>query len=170
MRRREFIAGLAVASLRPMRAWAQDKTPVIGFLHIGSPAENGKRLAAFLKGLREEGFVEGQNVAIEYRWAEGRADKLEELAADLARRRVSVIVTPAVTAAAVAAKRATSDIPIVFAVGTDPVALGLVASLSHPGGNATGGCWAMRKFRRCSIGSARARPSWSRIWCRSSCR
>ena len=121
-----------------MRTWAQDKTPVIGFLHIGSPAENGKRLAAFLKGLREEGFVEGQNVAIEYRWAEGRADKLEELAADLARRRVSVIVTPAVTAAAVAAKRATSDIPIVFAVGTDPVALGLVASLSHPGGNATG--------------------------------
>jgi putative ABC transport system substrate-binding protein len=138
MRRRDFIAGLcAIASVAP-RARAEDKLPVIGFLHVGSLAENTKRIAAFLKGLSEIGFVEGQNVAIEYRWAEGHTDRLESLAADLVKRQVAVIVTPAVTAAAIAAKKATSSIPIVFAVGTDPVALGLVASLSHPGGNATG--------------------------------
>jgi putative ABC transport system substrate-binding protein len=139
MRRREFIAGLcAVASAAPQVAGAQDKMPVIGFLHVGSRAENTKRIAAFLKGLGETGFVEGRNVAIEYRWAEGHADRLESLAADLVERQVAVIVTPAVTAAAVAAKKVTNTIPIVFAVGSDPVELGLVASLSHPGGNATG--------------------------------
>jgi len=139
MRRREFIAGLcAVASAKPGIAGAQDKIPVIGFLHVGSRAENTKRIAAFLKGLGEAGFVEGRNLAIEYRWAEGHADRLESLAADLVKRQVAVIVTPAVTAAAVAAKKVTNAVPIVFAVGSDPVALGLVASLSHPGGNATG--------------------------------
>ncbi len=138
MRRREFLAGLAAAaSTGPSSARAQER-PVIGFLHIGAAAENAKRLAAFREGLGKAGFVEGQNVTIEYRWAEGRADRLEALAADLVRRRVAVIVTPAVTAAAVAAEKATRDIPIVFTVGIDPVALGLVASLSHPGGNATG--------------------------------
>jgi putative tryptophan/tyrosine transport system substrate-binding protein len=139
MRRREFIAGLgAIASAWPPIASAQDKMPVIGFLHVGSPAENAKRLDAFWKSLGDAGFVEGRNVLIEYRWAEGHTDRLDGLAADLVRRQVTVIVTVAVTAAAVAAKKATNTIPIVFAVGTDPVALGLVASLSHPGGNATG--------------------------------
>ena len=139
MGRREFLAlacGAAVAY--PTAARAQDTRPVIGFLHVGSPAENAKRLAAFGEGLRDAGFVEGENVTIEYRWAEGHAERLDEMAADLASRRVAVIVTTAVTAAAVAAKRATREIPIVFAVGSDPVALGLVESLSHPGGNATG--------------------------------
>jgi putative tryptophan/tyrosine transport system substrate-binding protein len=138
MRRREFIVGLGAAAAWPHFARAQEKKPVIGYLHVGSRAENAKRLAAFWKGLGETGFVEGQNVDIEYRWAEGHADRLESLAADLVRRDVAVIATPAVTAAAVAAKKATSVIPIVFASGADPVAVGLVASLSHPGGNATG--------------------------------
>jgi putative ABC transport system substrate-binding protein len=138
MRRRDFIAGLCAIASVERRARAEDKLPVIGFLHVGSLAENRKRIAAFLRGLSETGYIEGQNVAIEYRWAEGHTDRLESLAADLVRRQVAVIVTPAVTAAAIAARKATSAIPIVFAVGTDPVALGLVASLSHPGGNATG--------------------------------
>jgi len=111
---------------------------VIGFLHLGSPAPNAKRLAGFRKGLSEAGFVEDQNVAIDFRWAEGRGDRLPALAADLARRRVSVIVTLSATQAALAAKAATSAIPIVFQVGSDPIAIGLVASLSRPGGNATG--------------------------------
>jgi putative ABC transport system substrate-binding protein len=138
MRRRDFIQGIVASTAWPLAARAQQTAmPVIGLLHIGSPAAY-PQLEFLRQGLRENGFVEGQNVAIDYRWADGQSNRLPELAADLVRGRASVIAAVSGTNAALAAKTATSTIPIVFLTGGDPVKLGLVSSLSRPEANVTG--------------------------------
>ena len=140
MKRREFIALLSGATAAwPLAARAQQPAiPVVGYLHIGSFAELRERVASFQRGLKELGFVEGQNVAIEYRWADNQVDRLPELAADLIRRGVAVIAAPAGGDTASVVKGLTKTIPIVFSTGVDPVQTGLVRSLNQPGGNVTG--------------------------------
>jgi putative ABC transport system substrate-binding protein len=139
MRRREFISLVGSAAAWPVAARAQqsDRHPTIGFLGATTPTIWGPFVTAFLQRLRELGWVDGRNLTIEYRWAEGREDRYAQFAADLVRRKVDVIVT-AGTAGVIAAKKATSTIPIVFAAAGDPVQTGLVTSLARPGGNVTG--------------------------------
>ncbi len=140
MRRREFIAlfgGAAVTS--PLGASAQQPTmPVVGFLSARSPGESVDVVAAFRRGMRQSGFVEGQNLSLAFRWAEGRYERLPKLAAELVGLHPAAILAVGGPASALAAKQATSTVPVVFVAGADPVQLGLIASLNHPGGNVTG--------------------------------
>jgi putative tryptophan/tyrosine transport system substrate-binding protein len=138
MRRREFIGALGAAAWPRVVTAQQAPVQVIGYLSLGSTKGFATRLAAFRQGLQETGYREGENVVIEYRWADGRTERLSALAADLVAHRVAVIITPGSVAATLAAKAATKTIPIVFETGADPVVSGFVASLSRPEGNVTG--------------------------------
>jgi putative ABC transport system substrate-binding protein len=150
MRRRNFIAGLASTTAAwSLAAHAQRPAmPVVAFLS-GRSADTSVRVAtAFRKGLNETGYVEGQNVTVEYHWLEGRYDRLPTLLTDLVRRRVAVIASPGSAPVVLAAKAATTTIPIIFGVGEDPVRLGLVANLARPGGNATGINRQLKRFSK----------------------
>jgi len=138
MRRRDFITLVGGSAAWPLAAYAQQPLPLIGFVHVGSAKALGHLVTGFRQGLKETGYIEGQNVAIELRWADGQTSRLPELVADLLRRHVAVLVTGGGEAPVFAAKAATSTIPIVFSMGNDPVQAGVVASFSRPGGNATG--------------------------------
>ena len=139
MRRREFITLVGCAGVWPVAARAQQPAlPIVGFVHGGAARAFPGRIAAFRVGLSEAGYIEGQNVLIEYHWLEGHFERLPAVMTDLVQRRVAVITTPGSTPASLAAKAATAAIPIVFGVSEDPVALNIVSSLSRPGGNATG--------------------------------
>ena len=140
MRRRDFIKVVAgSAAARPLAVWAQQSAmPVIGFLNSVSAPPFANYVAGFRAGLKETGYIDGQNITIEFRWAEGHYDRLPGMAADLVRRKVAVLVSTGGPQSVVAAKAATSTIPIVFTTGSDPVQLGVVTSLSRPGGNITG--------------------------------
>jgi putative ABC transport system substrate-binding protein len=140
MRRREFFAGAAATALIPLATLAQQPSgvPVVGWAHSGTAKQTSEQAAAFRRGLSEAGYAEGKNVAIEYRWAENQLDRLPVLMEDLIQRQVAVIAACGNPAVAMAAKSATRSIPIVFENGADPVHLGLVQSLNHPGGNVTG--------------------------------